>query len=162
LRRRHRPHRRANARPGRVRRTGPHDRKAELTQEIGTITPRVIFVQGLAGIPGLIVRQAQADPSSRWRATIYPVYGSSKAALNMLTIRYAAAFPKMRISSVDPGFTATDFNQHRGTQTVEEGAQVIVRYALIAVDGPTGASSTGTVPNPGEPRGSPPSTCTAT
>ncbi|PWU25032.1 MAG: short-chain dehydrogenase, partial [Candidatus Rokuibacteriota bacterium] len=35
-------------------------------------------------------------------------------------------------------FTATDFNQHRGTQTVEEGAEVIVRYALIAVDGPTG------------------------
>jgi DNA-binding NtrC family response regulator len=29
----------------------PHDRKAELTQEIGTINPRVIFVQGLAGIP---------------------------------------------------------------------------------------------------------------
>jgi len=56
----------------------------------------------------------------------------------MLTIRYAAAFPRMRINSADPGFTSTDFNQHRGTQTVEEGAQVIVRYALIAVDGPTG------------------------
>jgi hypothetical protein len=26
----------------------------------------------------------------------------------MLTIRYAAAFPSMRINSVDPGFTATD------------------------------------------------------
>jgi hypothetical protein len=37
----------------------PHERKAELTQEIGTINPRVIFVQGLAGIPGLIVRQVQ-------------------------------------------------------------------------------------------------------
>jgi len=33
---------------------------------------------------------------------------------------------------------ATDFNEHRGTQTVEEGAEAIVRYALIAVDGPTG------------------------
>jgi len=32
----------------------------------------------------------------------------------------------MRINSVDLGFTATDFNQHRGTQTVEEGAHVIV------------------------------------
>ena len=56
----------------------------------------------------------------------------------MLTIRYAAAFPRMRINSVDPGFTATDFNEHRGTQTVEEGAEAIVRYALIPVDGPTG------------------------
>jgi NAD(P)-dependent dehydrogenase (short-subunit alcohol dehydrogenase family) len=79
-----------------------------------------------------------SDPSSPWREAIFPVYASSKAALNMLTIRYAAAFPRMRINSVDPGFTATDFNQHRGTQTVEEGAQVIVRYALIPVDGPTG------------------------
>jgi len=33
------------------------------------------------------------------------------------------------------GFTATDFNQHRGTQTVEQGAEVIVRYALIPVAG---------------------------
>jgi hypothetical protein len=39
----------------------------------------------------------------------------------MLTIRYAAAFPTTRIDSVDPGFTSTDFNEHRGTQTVEEG-----------------------------------------
>jgi NAD(P)-dependent dehydrogenase (short-subunit alcohol dehydrogenase family) len=79
-----------------------------------------------------------SDPNSPWREAIFPVYASSKAALNMLTIRYAAAFPRMRINSVDPGFTSTDFNQHRGTQSVEEGAEVIVRYALIAADGPTG------------------------
>jgi hypothetical protein len=56
----------------------------------------------------------------------------------MLTIRYAAAFPRMRINAVDPGFTATDSNDHRGAQTVEQGAEAIVRYALIAGDGPTG------------------------
>jgi hypothetical protein len=37
----------------------PPDRKAELTEEIGAINPRVIFIQGLAGIPGLIVNQVQ-------------------------------------------------------------------------------------------------------
>jgi hypothetical protein len=37
----------------------PADRKAELRDEIGAINPGVIFVQGLAGIPGLIVRQVQ-------------------------------------------------------------------------------------------------------
>ena len=37
----------------------PPDRKAELREEIGAINPRVIFVQGLAGIPGLIVNQIQ-------------------------------------------------------------------------------------------------------
>jgi hypothetical protein len=37
----------------------PADRKAELTEAIGAINPQVIFVQGLAGIPGLIVDQVQ-------------------------------------------------------------------------------------------------------
>jgi hypothetical protein len=37
----------------------PADRKAELREAIGTINPGVIFVQGLAGIPGLIVNQVQ-------------------------------------------------------------------------------------------------------
>jgi hypothetical protein len=37
----------------------PDNRKAELRDEIGSINPQVIFVQGLAGIPGLIVNQVQ-------------------------------------------------------------------------------------------------------
>jgi hypothetical protein len=37
----------------------PPDRKAELSEEIAAINPGVIFVQGLAGIPGLIVEQIQ-------------------------------------------------------------------------------------------------------
>jgi len=95
--------------------------------------PVVVNVSSGVGSLGL-----SADPGGPWREANYPVYASSKAALNMLTIRYAAAFPTMRINSVDPGFTATDFNQHRGTQTVEQGAETIVRYALVTPDGPTG------------------------
>lgn len=34
--------------------------------------------------------------------------------------------------------TATDLNGHRGTQTIEEGAEIIVRMAMIGTDGPTG------------------------
>jgi hypothetical protein len=53
----------------------PADRKAELREEIGTINPRVIFVQGLAGIPGLIVNQVQGafapDPQDPARAPTY-------------------------------------------------------------------------------------------
>jgi NAD(P)-dependent dehydrogenase (short-subunit alcohol dehydrogenase family) len=95
--------------------------------------PVVVNVSSGVGSLGLA-----SDPESPWSAANFPVYASSKAALNMLTIRYAAAFPKMRINSVDPDFTATDFNEHRGTQTVEQGAEVIVRYALITDEGPTG------------------------
>jgi hypothetical protein len=53
----------------------PPDRKAELRDEIGAINPRVIFVQGLAGIPGLIVGQVQgafaADHQDPTGAPIY-------------------------------------------------------------------------------------------
>src|SRR4029453_18277788 len=37
----------------------PPDRKAELRAEIGADNPEVIFVHGLAGIPGLIINQVQ-------------------------------------------------------------------------------------------------------
>jgi hypothetical protein len=37
----------------------PPDRKEELREEIAAINPGVIFVHGLAGIPGLIVNQVQ-------------------------------------------------------------------------------------------------------
>jgi NAD(P)-dependent dehydrogenase (short-subunit alcohol dehydrogenase family) len=95
--------------------------------------PVVVNVSSGVGSLGL-----SADPEGPWRDANYPVYASSKAALNMLTIRYASAFPRMRINSVDPGFTATDFNRHRGTQTVEEGAEAIVRMAKLDASGPTG------------------------
>ncbi|HEY0497221.1 MAG TPA: SDR family NAD(P)-dependent oxidoreductase [Kutzneria sp.] len=70
----------------------------------------------------------------------YPgvAYPTSKAALNMITVQYAKAFPGMRINSVEPGFTKTDLNHNTGHQSVEEGAAVIVGLALIGPDGPTG------------------------
>lgn len=73
-------------------------------------------------------------------AHFYPgiAYPTSKTALNMLTVQYAKAFPDLRINSVEPGFTRTDLNGNTGTQTVAEGARIIVRMARIAPDGPTG------------------------
>jgi NAD(P)-dependent dehydrogenase (short-subunit alcohol dehydrogenase family) len=75
-------------------------------------------------------------------------YPSSKAALNMLTVKWARAHPRWRVNAADPGFTATDLNAHRGTQTVQEGTDAIVRLACIAPDGPTGTfvGRSGTVP----------------
>src|SRR6185312_8439012 len=84
--------------------------------------PVVVNVSSGLGSLGLA-----ADPDGPWSGFNFPVYSSSKAALNMLTVQYAAAFPRMRINSVDPGYTATDFNAHRGAQTVEQGAATIVR-----------------------------------
>jgi NAD(P)-dependent dehydrogenase (short-subunit alcohol dehydrogenase family) len=83
-------------------------------------------------------------------AELYPgvAYPASKAAVNMITVQYAKAFPSMRINAVDPGFTKTDLNGNTGTQTVAEGAEAIVRMAQVDVDGPTGGfiNTAGQVP----------------
>jgi|SRR5882757_3082184 len=74
------------------------------------------------------------------RSYAYPgvAYPASKTAVNMLTVQYAKAFPNMRINAVEPGFTKTDLNRNTGVQTVEQGAEIIVRMARVGPDGPTG------------------------
>jgi NAD(P)-dependent dehydrogenase (short-subunit alcohol dehydrogenase family) len=67
------------------------------------------------------------------------IYGSSKAAVSMLTVQYAKALPRIKFNAVEPGFTATDLTPFSGAgQPVEKGAEVIVRMATIGIDGPTG------------------------
>ena len=80
-----------------------------------------------------------SDPTRVESTLVGLAYPSSKAAVNMLTSQYAKAYPDMRINCVDPGYTATDFNGHSGPQSVEEGAEIIVRMACIDASGPTGA-----------------------
>ncbi len=79
------------------------------------------------------------DPERIESSIVGLPYQSSKSALNMITNQYAKAFPGMRINAVDPGYTATDFNAHSGPQSVEEGAEIIIRAAQFGPDGPTGA-----------------------
>jgi len=67
-----------------------------------------------------------------------PLYSASKAAVTMLTVQYAKQLSDIKVNAADPGYTATDFNANRGTQTVTEGTDAIVELASIGVDGPTG------------------------
>ncbi|MFH8395589.1 SDR family oxidoreductase [Streptomyces sp. NPDC018036] len=87
---------------------------------------------------GLASLERISDPASPTH--FYPglAYPASKAGVNMITVQYAKAFPGIRVNAVEPGYTATDLNGNTGTQTVEEGAEIIVRMALIGPDGPTG------------------------
>ena len=104
-----------------------------------------VIVMVSSGLGSLAIT---TDPS-RFESSLEVLpYPSSKSALNMVTVQYAKAFPAMRINAVDPGYTATDFNQHHGTQTVGEGAEIIVRMASIGPDGPAGGyfSAAGPVP----------------
>lgn len=40
--------------------------------------------------------------------------------------------------TTDPGYTATDLNDHRGFQSVEQGAEAVVGLAQLEPNGPTG------------------------
>jgi NAD(P)-dependent dehydrogenase (short-subunit alcohol dehydrogenase family) len=74
----------------------------------------------------------------------YPtvIYGSSKAAVSMITVQYAKSYPDIKFNAVEPGFTATDFtNMSSDAQPVEKGGETIVRMATIDKDGPTGTFS---------------------
>jgi NAD(P)-dependent dehydrogenase (short-subunit alcohol dehydrogenase family) len=110
-------------------------------------SPVVVNVSsGLGSTGTAAMADGQGDVVPHWLPT--PIYSSSKAALNMLTAQYAQLYPRMRINAADPGFTATDFNEHRGVQSIPEGAEIIVRLATIGPDGPTATyqSRTGVVP----------------
>jgi NAD(P)-dependent dehydrogenase (short-subunit alcohol dehydrogenase family) len=97
-------------------------------------SPNPVIVNVSSGMGSLAVTSEPGRIESTIVALPYP---SSKTAVNMLTSQYAKAFPRIRINAVDPGYTATDLNGHRGSQSVEEGAEVIVRMASAA-NGPSG------------------------
>ncbi len=70
------------------------------------------------------------------------VYGSSKAAVSMLTVQYAHAHPGIGINAVEPGITATELGggdpgSHPG-RSAAESARIVAKLASIGPDGPTG------------------------
>ncbi|WP_411107542.1 SDR family oxidoreductase [Streptomyces sp. cmx-4-9] len=83
-----------------------------------------------------------ADLDGEFAAYNQVAYQSSKTALNALTLAYAKELREtgIKVNSANPGFTATDMNGHRGHQSVEQGAVVAVRLAVLGPDGPTGTS----------------------
>ncbi len=105
-------------------------------------TPVVVNVSSAVGSLTL-----NAKPDAVWSIVAYPM---SKAALNMLTIQYARAFPRWRVNAVTPGLTLTEFTgrptdsvdleafRRAGGRTVDEAVAVLVAMATLGPDGPTG------------------------
>ena len=81
-----------------------------------------------------------SDPTWKYYTHKAALYPSSKAALNMYTsdLAYELRDTPFKVNAVCPGFVATDFNNHRGTGTVQEGGARIAKYAMLGEDGPTG------------------------
>lgn len=99
---------------------------------------------------GLGSLAAATDPGSPFLEYNNLAYNSSKAALNMVTVVYSKelAGTSIKVNAADPGYCATDLNDHSGFRTAEQGAAIAVRLALLDGDGPTGAylSDEGPVP----------------
>ena len=106
------------------------------------VAPVVVNVSSAVGSLAL-----NAKPDAIWSMVAYPM---SKAALNMLTIQYARAFPRWRVNSVTPGLTLTDFIgrptdsvdveafRRTGGRTVDEAVAILVAMATVDPEGPTG------------------------
>ncbi|MDQ6762048.1 MAG: SDR family NAD(P)-dependent oxidoreductase [Bacteroidota bacterium] len=89
---------------------------------------------------GLGSLNMQSDPNWKYYNVKLASYISSKAALNAFTILLAYELRDLhfKVNAIDPGYTATDFNQHSGPGTVESAAAFIVKHTLTDNSAPTG------------------------
>lgn len=94
---------------------------------------RIVNVSSGRGSFGLFLDNSRFE--SRFGS---PLYGASKAAINMFTARMARLLPQIRINAADPGMTATDLSGGHG-QTVQEGTDAIVALALDQAGGVSGS-----------------------
>ena len=94
--------------------------------------PRIVNVS--SGLGSLTFHSSSPDFG------MYAFYSCSKTALNAFTVNLAKELKdtNFKINSVEPGFTATNLNNYQGTQTVEEAVGVIIKYATLDNNAPTG------------------------
>jgi NAD(P)-dependent dehydrogenase (short-subunit alcohol dehydrogenase family) len=104
--------------------------------------PRIVNVSSGLGSFGFAHDETRSESSAP-----SPLYAAGKAAINMLTVRYAQRLPGIRINSADPGLTATDLSGGVG-HSVQTGTDAIIAFALGGPDTPTGSfrGSEGVVP----------------
>ena len=97
--------------------------------------PRIVNVT--SGLGSLTL---QDDPAWKYYQVKPAGYVSSKAALNGYTLILAHNLrdTSFKVNAVDPGYTATDFNNHSGPGTVPDAAGRVVKAATFGPDGPTG------------------------
>jgi NAD(P)-dependent dehydrogenase (short-subunit alcohol dehydrogenase family) len=94
--------------------------------------PRIVNVSSGLGSFGLFHDESRVESRAGT-----PLYGAAKAAINMLTARYAKLLPGIRINVADPGMTTTDLSGGHG-HSVRDGTDAIIAYALAAPGGPAG------------------------
>jgi NAD(P)-dependent dehydrogenase (short-subunit alcohol dehydrogenase family) len=94
---------------------------------------RIVNVSSGAGSLALVSRP-------NWRPEWNGLsYNSSKSALNAITVAFAVELrdTPIKVNAVNPGYTATDMSPE-ATRSPALAAAVVLRYATLPEDGPSG------------------------
>jgi len=96
-----------------------------------------IIVNVTSGLGSLALH---SNPDWKYYPYKTAAYGTSKTAQNAYTVVLAAQLKDkgFKVNAVDPGYTATDFNNHSGPNSVEFAAAFVAKYAVLDAHGPTG------------------------
>lgn len=81
------------------------------------------------------------DPRWPYAGVAMPTYQASKAAVNALTLSYAAQLGGrgFKVNAVCPGYTATESTNFGGNRTPEQAAVIATKFAMLDDDGPNGS-----------------------
>jgi NAD(P)-dependent dehydrogenase (short-subunit alcohol dehydrogenase family) len=98
-------------------------------------SPRIVNVSSELGSLTFLSRSIDGYYANNLMA-----YSASKVALNSFTVLLAGELQHtdFKINCVSPGYTATDLTNFGGNRTADEAAQVIVKYATLGEEGPSG------------------------
>ena len=101
-------------------------------------SPAARIVNVSSEVGSITAESDTAHPLSQMPASV--PYPSSKATLNMITVMYARELRNspIKVNAANPGYTATDFNNHSGFRSAAEGAEPSVYLATLPADGPNG------------------------
>ncbi|MER8725368.1 SDR family oxidoreductase [Mesorhizobium sp. M1027] len=95
---------------------------------------RIVMVSSSTGSIGRAL-----DPATANHAINMMSYGSSKTALNAITVAFAKELAPqgIKVNAAAPGYTATDLNGYKGHRTVQQAAEIVIHLATLDADGPT-------------------------
>jgi NAD(P)-dependent dehydrogenase (short-subunit alcohol dehydrogenase family) len=102
--------------------------------------PAARIVNMSSSMGSLALWSDPTSPQTRFAPALL-AYNSSKTALNALTVQYAHELhdSAIKVNAADPGYVATDLNNHSGTRSAAEGARIAVQLATLPDDGTSGA-----------------------
>ena len=104
--------------------------------EKSTLTKRIVMMSSTLGSLG-----KKLDKTGVYYQVDTPIYATSKAALDMLTLHYVFRYrddPTWKINLCCPGYCSTNMNGFHGADDPQLGAVNACRLATLGPDGETG------------------------